>query len=58
MALSWHALFASLPADAVPTRQPVVPPEMMARPEACGGRRRDRRTGAQGQRMRRPVTSL
>jgi len=28
-------LFAPLPAEAVPTRQPVVPPEMMARPEAA-----------------------
>ena len=29
---SWHALFAPLPADAVPRRQPVAPPEVLATP--------------------------
>ena len=31
----WHALFAALPAEAVPTRQPVAPPEILARPEGA-----------------------
>ena len=29
---SWHALFAPLPADAVPRRQPVASPEVLATP--------------------------
>jgi hypothetical protein len=29
---AWHALFAPLPPDAVPTRQPVAPPEILATP--------------------------
>ncbi|HEX9055335.1 MAG TPA: hypothetical protein VF830_10555 [Gemmatimonadales bacterium] len=29
---SWHALFAPLPADAVPRRQPVAPPEVLPTP--------------------------
>jgi hypothetical protein len=32
---SWHALLAPLPPDAVPTRQPVAPPEILARPEGA-----------------------
>ena len=28
----WHALLAPLPTDAVPTRQPVAPPELLASP--------------------------
>ena len=32
---AWHALFAPLPADAIPTRQPVAPPEILARPEGA-----------------------
>ena len=31
----WHALFAPLPDDAVPKRQPVAPPEILARPEGA-----------------------
>jgi len=29
----WHALLAPLPADAVPHRKPVAPPEVLAKPE-------------------------
>ena len=32
---AWHALFAPLPPDAVPRRQPVAPPEILARPEGA-----------------------
>jgi hypothetical protein len=32
---AWHALFAPLPPDAVPARQPVAPPEILARPEGA-----------------------
>jgi hypothetical protein len=32
---AWHALLAPLPPDAVPTRQPVAPPEILARPEGA-----------------------
>ena len=32
---AWHALFAPLPRDAVPRRQPVAPPEVLARPEGA-----------------------
>jgi hypothetical protein len=31
----WHELLASLPADAVPRRQPIAAPEVLARPEAA-----------------------
>src|SRR5919197_199706 len=31
----WHELLAPLPADAVPRRQPVAAPEVLARPEAA-----------------------
>ncbi len=31
----WHALLAPLPADAVPRRQPVAPPEILAKPEGA-----------------------
>jgi len=34
-AAPWHALLAPLPADAVPTRRPVAPPEIAAKPEAA-----------------------
>lgn len=32
---AWHALFAPLPPDARPTRGPVAPPEILARPEGA-----------------------
>jgi len=32
---AWHALLAPLPAEAVPVRQPVAPPEVLARPEGA-----------------------
>jgi hypothetical protein len=32
---AWHALLAPLPPDAIPTRQPVAPPEILARPESA-----------------------
>jgi len=32
---AWHALLAPLPPDAVPTRQPVAPPEIMATPNGA-----------------------
>jgi hypothetical protein len=32
---AWHALLAPLPPDAVPTRQLVAPPEILARPEGA-----------------------
>lgn len=32
---AWHALFAPLPADAVPRRGPVGPPEVLAKPEGA-----------------------
>jgi hypothetical protein len=32
---AWHALLAPLPPDAIPTRQPVAPPEILARPEGA-----------------------
>jgi len=31
----WHELLAPLPADAVPRRQPIAAPEVLARPEAA-----------------------
>jgi len=31
----WHALLAPLPADAVPRRKPVAPPEVLATPEGA-----------------------
>ncbi len=31
----WHSLFAPLPADAIPRRQPVAPPETLAKPEGA-----------------------
>jgi hypothetical protein len=31
----WHALFAPLPPDATPRREPIVPPEILARPEGA-----------------------
>jgi hypothetical protein len=32
---AWNELLAPLPADAVPVRQPVAPPEVLARPEGA-----------------------
>jgi hypothetical protein len=32
---AWHALLAPLPADAILARQPVAPPEVLARPEGA-----------------------
>ena len=32
---AWHALLAPLPSDAMPTRGPVAPPEVLARPEGA-----------------------
>ena len=32
---AWHALFASLPPDAIPRRTPVASPDVLARPEAA-----------------------
>lgn len=32
---AWHALFAPLPADVLPQRQPIAPPEVLARPDAA-----------------------
>lgn len=31
----WHALFAPLPPDATPRREPIVPPEILERPEGA-----------------------
>ena len=31
----WHELLAPLPADALPRRQPIAAPEVLARPEAA-----------------------
>ena len=33
--LPWHKLLAPLPADALPRRSPVAPPEVLARPEGA-----------------------
>ena len=35
---AWQALFAPLPADARPTRGPVAPPDVLARPEGAAVR--------------------
>ena len=32
---AWHALLAPLPSDVMPTRGPVAPPEVLARPEGA-----------------------
>lgn len=32
---AWHALFAPLPPDAVPVREPIVPPEILATPDGA-----------------------
>jgi hypothetical protein len=33
--MSWHALLAPLPADAVPVERPLAPPELLASPEGA-----------------------